>query len=794
MSSIKQNQEDRNERFQMLAFTIVGFGGILLLAHLYYANYDLVCRLCLDITYFDTRVLSMRPIQALLGSYWRGHNVILICFAFLFACHFRGARPDSFWKQVLGLAMSVLGFYGCRVFWLLPPVLGQVLYIFGSLISCGYILHYSACITRFYLTSSYSLSDNEKWADGFEQMTELIETPVSINWKYEFSYLGKKRLGYINEISPFRASFVLGMPGTGKSFSFLDVAMKQLIAKHFSAAVYDYKDPTLSNDVYQYYVAYKKNNPNSNLRFGYLSYLNINYTYRCNPMKGISTSAEATNFANAILIALNKNFAEKQGEFFTESAKSFTAIVIYALGVLHNGRYLSLPHTIAMLSRVPSVLFPALKLLSVFYPDMQNLFSPFKEAYDNNVLPQLQGQLASAQIGLGAMSDASLAFVMTEEEGTDDAILDLEDVSSPQNPMLLCLGSNPKIDKILGLANSVYLTRLVNVLNRKGRKQTALFADEVHTVHINGLDQFIATARSNKVATFLGFQDFSQIQRDYGQKIADATINTVNNVFVGAVKGTTAKSFSDSFGKKTVKKISKSISDDGKISTTISEQKEDRISQDIIEQLSQGEFIGRVADEADNNIKCKMFHGKVLVETTEDERLLREQLEASAAAECAKYGFKYVRGETPIAPMVRHWSDMEMKRRLRLNMIRINNEVSDVLAKLNELAEKLSILIRLTSSKDQFGLPPFIDNPGDPETHIRLWVWLEEAYSIVLSLDKLELKDDILTFEEKFQLLLRDVYTTSYEGLQTILEARKNDNLTDMPSVQKRIEEYATRH
>lgn len=792
MSSLKQIQEERTERFQILVVSIVSLGIFLLLAQLYYANYDLMLRLHCNSDLLDRHFFSKNGMQEFFGNFYRSRLAVLCCLGFMLVYFSRGDKPTSFWRHIAILGGAIVVFLTCNLCWFLPTVVGQVFHIFFSLVACGFIISYGGRMARYIVTSNASIDENERLADGFEQMTTLIETPVSINWKYEFSHLGEKKIGYINEISPFRASFVLGMPGTGKTYSFLDTAMKQLIAKHFAAVVYDYKDPTLSNAVYQYYINYIRTNPQSNLKFGYLSFVNINYTQRCNPLKGIATAAEAIDFSTAILVALNKNFVEKQGEFFTESAKSFTAIVIYALGLMEMGRYLSLPHTIAMLSRIPSVLFPALKLLSIFYPDMQSLFSPFKEAYDNNVLPQLQGQISSAQIGLGTMSDASLAYVMTEDEDDADLTLDLNNVSSKDSPMLLCIGSNPKIDKILGLANSVYLTRLANLLNRKGRKPTAFFVDELPTVYINGLDQLISTARSNKVAAYLGFQDFSQINRDYGQKIADATINTVNNVFVGAVKGQTAKSFAESFGKKTVKKISKSINEDGKVSTTISEQKEERISQQVIEELSQGWFVGRIADEADNNIKCKVFHGKVLVETTEEEKALRKELEQQAQENCAQNNVVYNPDETPIAPLLRDWSPEEIQRRLRLNLIRINNEVSDVLLKLNMLAHIHSVLVKITNNDGEFGLHRFLENPDDHASRLPLLIWLEEAYRLIIEMDKLNLKGDILTFEEKFNLLLRDVYTTSYDGLQLILEARERYNAKDLTSVQNIIKtEYA---
>ena len=318
MATLSQIEEEDNEIYAYVVLGAICIGFLLLLTQLYYANYDLVQRLHIDIPFLDKHVFSKEGMKLLLGDSYKVRNVVLFLFAFSLTSPSKGEKPTSLWRQLAGLGISVAVFHCCRFFLLIPlTTVGQSLNIIGSLISAVCILSYCGRITRFYLAPDSSLNENERLADGFEQTTELIETPTSVNWKYEFSYQGKIRTGYINELAVYRASFVIGMPGTGKSHSFLDPAMKQLIAKHFSAVVYDYKDPTLSNAVYQYYVAYKREHPNSPLRFGYLSYVNINHTYRCNPMKGISTSAEAVNFAITILTALNKNFVEKQGEFFT---------------------------------------------------------------------------------------------------------------------------------------------------------------------------------------------------------------------------------------------------------------------------------------------------------------------------------------------------------------------------------------------------------------------------------------------------------------------------------------------
>ncbi len=140
-----------------------------------------------------------------------------------------------------------------------------------------------------------------------------------------------------------------------------------------------------------------------------------------------------------------------------------------------------------------------------------------------------------------------------------------------------------------------------------------MIIDELPTIYFRGLDNLIATARSNKVAVCLGFQDFSQLIRDYGDKESKVIQNTVGNIFSGQVVGETAKSLSERFGKILQKRQSLTINRNDK-STSISTQLDSLIPASKISTLTQGVFVGAVSDNFDERIDQKIFHAEIVVD------------------------------------------------------------------------------------------------------------------------------------------------------------------------------------
>ena len=240
------------------------------------------------------------------------------------------------------------------------------------------------------------------------------------------------------------------------------------------------------------------------------------------------------------------------------------------------------------------------------YPDLEDYLSPFMDAWQGGAQDQLQGQIASAKIPLSRMISPQLYWVMT---GDDFSL----DINNPKEPKILCVGNNPDRQNIYSAALGLYNSRIVKLINKKGQLKSSVIIDELPTIYFRGLDNLIATARSNKVAVCLGFQDFSQLTRDYGDKESKVIQNTIGNVFSGQVVGETAKSLSERFGKVLQKRQSMTINRNDK-STSISTQLDSLIPASKISTLTQGMFVGSVSDNFDERIEQKIFNAEIVVD------------------------------------------------------------------------------------------------------------------------------------------------------------------------------------
>ena len=220
---------------------------------------------------------------------------------------------------------------------------------------------------------------------------------------------------------------------------------------------------------------------------------------------------------------------QKQGDFFVESPIILFASIIWYLKIYQNGKFCTFPHAIEFLNRRYEDIFPIL----TSYPELENYLSPFMDAWLGGAAEQLMGQIASAKIPLSRMISPQLYWVMSDSEFTLD-------INNPEEPKILCVGNNPDRQNIYGAALGLYNSRIVKLINKKGMLKSSVIIDELPTIYFKGLDNLIATARSNKVAVCLGFQDFSQLVRDYGDKEAKVVMNTVGNIFSGQLVGETS--------------------------------------------------------------------------------------------------------------------------------------------------------------------------------------------------------------------------------------------------------------
>ena len=439
--------------------------------------------------------------------------------------------------------------------------------------------------------------------ESFMQETRLIENEYSVNLPTRFQYGGKFNDGWVNVVNPFRATIVLGTPGSGKSYAVVNNYIRQMISKGFSVYIYDYKFDDLSTIAYNTLL---RNTDKYRVKpkFYVINFDDPHRSHRCNPinpefMTDISDAYEASY---TIMLNLNKTWIEKQGDFFVESPIILLAAIIWYLKIFKDGIYCTFPHAVELLNKPYSDLF----MILTSYPELENYLSPFMDAWKGGAQDQLMGQIASAKIPLTRMISPQLYWVMT---GNDFSL----DINNPEEPKILCVGNNPDRQNIYSAALGLYNSRIVKLINKKGQLKSTVIIDELPTIYFRGLDNLIATARSNKVAVLLCFQDFSQLKRDYGDKEAAVVMNTVGNIFSGQVVGETAKTLSERFGKVLQKRQSMTLSRSDK-STSISTQLDSLIPASKISTLTQGMFVGAVADNFDERIEQKIFHCEIVVD------------------------------------------------------------------------------------------------------------------------------------------------------------------------------------
>lgn len=483
------------------------------------------------------------------------------------------------------------------------PKVGAILYM--SSLTIGYI-----CLLMGGTWMSRLLKNNlmddvfNVENESFMQETRLMENEYSVNLPTRFYYQKKWNNGWINVVNPFRATIVLGTPGSGKSYAVVNNFIKQQIEKSFAMYIYDYKFPDLSEIAYNHLLKYA-DRYEVKPTFYVINFDDPRRSHRCNPINPnfMTDISDAYESAYTIMLNLNRSWIQKQGDFFVESPIILLAAIIWYLKIYDNGRYCTFPHAIEFLYRPYAQIFPIL----TSYPELENYLSPFMDAWESNAQDQLQGQIASAKIPLSRMISPALYWVMT---GDDFSL----DINNPKEPKILVVGNNPDRQNIYSAALGLYNSRIVKLINKKKQLKSSVIIDELPTIYFRGLDNLIATARSNKVAVCLGFQDFSQLTRDYGDKESKVIQNTVGNIFSGQVVGETAKNLSERFGKVLQKRQSMTINRNDK-STSISTQMDSLIPASKISNLTQGMFVGAVSDNFDERIEQKIFHAEIVVDS-----------------------------------------------------------------------------------------------------------------------------------------------------------------------------------
>lgn len=565
---------------------------VILIMHFYYFCHEAFVQWGYTVSFID-RVMINVAATGLFTTVW---NSKLFSLGLLLVSLI-GATGKK--DERISLSASLISMGVGSLLFLLSHVLPSVIF-YTSLTIIGYILILTGGTWLSRLIKLRFRNDIfNNMNESFPQEERLLENEFSINLPAQYSLKGKVHRSWINFINPFRALLVIGTPGAGKSYFVIRHIITQHIKKGFSMFIYDFKYDDLS------VIAYNTLLNNTDRykvkpKFYVIEFDKI--MHRCNPLDPATMEdiTDASESSRTIMLGLNRDWIKKQGDFFVESPINFVTAIIWFLRKYEHGKYCTLPHVVELMQLDYKTLFPLLTT----EPEIDVLINPFESAYRHEAWEQLEGQIASAKIGMARLSSPQLYYVLS---GNDFTL----DINNPQAPKIVCMGNNPQKQQIFGAVLSLYISRVIKLVNKKGKMKSSLIFDEFPTVYFNNIDSLIATARSNKVATTVAVQDYSQLKKDYGRDQAEVIMNIVGNVISGQVVGETAKFLSERFGKIVQQRESISIN---RTDTSISRstQLDAAIPPSKIASLSSGEFVGMVADDPDQKITLKVFHAEIL--------------------------------------------------------------------------------------------------------------------------------------------------------------------------------------
>lgn len=547
------------------------------------------------------------------------------------------ARKMVFWPISIGILFTVLSVFlyfqdwSYRI-WILKSNIW--LYILLSVI--GTILIHVALdnVSKYFRDGM--LKDRFNFEnESFEQTEELVENKYSVNIPMRYYYKGRFRHGWINIINPFRGTWVVGTPGSGKTFSVIEPYIRQHSAKGFAMVVYDYKFPTLATKLYYHYkINQKAGTAPKGCKFNVINFVNVEYSRRINPIqqKYIANLAAAQETAETLIESLQKGQKGSGGgsdQFFQTSATNFLAACIYFF-VNYNkkpydengneleaeydedkethhkkltgrvfkagvqvtpaywkGQYSDMPHVLSFLNHSYEEIFEVL----VTDPEVYPLLGPFKTAFDNKAMEQLEGMIGTLRVQTSRLATKEAYWVFSGDD------FDLK-VSDPKNPSYLLIANDPELESIIGALNALILNRLVTRVNSGQGKNVpvSIIVDELPTLYFHKIDRLIGTARSNKVAVTLGFQELPQLEADYGKVGKDKIITTVGNVISGSARSKDTLDWlaNEIFGK--VVQLKKGITiDRDRTSINLNENLDSLVPASKISDMASGWLCGQTA-------------------------------------------------------------------------------------------------------------------------------------------------------------------------------------------------------
>lgn len=335
------------------------------------------------------------------------------------------------------------------------------------------------------------------------------------------------------------------------------------------------------------------------------------------------------------------------------------------------GEFSDMPHVLSFLGRSYDQVF------NILMQDdkIASLMAPFKSAYENKANDQLEGMVGTLRVNAARLVSPEAYWVFTGDD------FDLK-ISDKAHPSYLVIANDPEKEQVIGSLNALVLNRLITRVNSKGNIPVSIIVDELPTLYFHKIDRLIGTARSNKVAVTLGFQELPQLEADYGKVGMQKIITTCGNIFMGAArnKETLEWAQNDVFGK--AKQTSRSISiNDNKVSTTISEKMDYLVPAAKIADMATGWLAGQAARD---------------FTATDDSMLNHFDIEQSEEFKTTKYfckthfDMKKIKDEedhyVPLPKIYEFKNDREKEIMLNRNFKRVNDEVEKMVKELLGMA------------------------------------------------------------------------------------------------------------
>lgn len=574
-------------------------GLVILSIHFYIFCYTAFQRWQLTAEVTDNLLTKIGQMAVFRTELWSKSSALLLLAVSLLAA--KGKKDEKIRKQTIcTYLISGLFLYTISHFFLRLHIEATTrAFLYMGTTSFGYLLilaggNLLSRLLRVNLSKDVFNQENET----FPQEERLIENEYSINLPTRYQLEGKIRNGWINVINPFRSTLLSGSAGAGKTYFYIRHVIDQHLKKGFAMLVYDFKYSDLSTMTYNKLLKYS-----SNYKIKPSFYV-INFDeimHRCNPLNplGMTDITDASEASRTIMLGLNREWLKKQGDFFVESAISFVTALIWFLRKYQDGRYCTLPHAVELMMVDYKQLFTVL----VEEPEIQALLNPFISAWEKEEWGQLEGQIGSAKISVARLVSPKLYYVLS---GNDFTL----DINDPDAPKIVCMGNNPQKLATYGAVISLYVNRILKLVNQKDKLKCSLIFDEYPTL-VADLVPTITTARSNLVSCTIGIQSVEQLRKEYGQEQANIISGISGNIISGQVTGDGAKKLSEVFGKIVQNRQSLSINSSD-TSLSKSTQLDSAIPASKIATLSSGEFVGVVADNPDQKIELKMFHAEIV--------------------------------------------------------------------------------------------------------------------------------------------------------------------------------------